>query len=178
MPEILLPPSHQSFFFLHLPAVSAFSCSICHFSYVTAIINSSIRFPPLCAHLSPLPGHVCPSLADFLFVSPILASKPTPNTSACTLLTQVFFLHQCVTLSSRRRPADLLWHPRWRRPRRQPRLGWGKRDGEGGLWGRRLHSTQNHGRRLWHFSCCTHVTTGSNSYNLNICKVKNIKTIV
>lgn len=91
MPENLLPHSYHSFFFLYLPAVSAFPCSMCHFLYVTTIINSSIHFPLLCSHLSPHPGHVLPSLTDFLFVSPFLPPKqlPTPLLAPCYY---VFFL--------------------------------------------------------------------------------------
>lgn len=42
----------------------------------------------LCPHLSPHPGHVCPSLTVFPSVSPPLPPNPLPT----TLLTQVFLL--------------------------------------------------------------------------------------
>lgn len=147
MPEILLQHSLSVFitFFLLLSAVFALSCSICHFLMPPPLLTTpSFLLSSALALLSPLPGLVLPSFPDFLLLCH-LSCLPS-HTSAYTLLS-CFSPHRCVKLSSRRRLAGLLWHPWWRKPRWQYRLGGGERDGEAGVWRRRLRTSQNHGKR-------------------------------
>lgn len=138
----MLPISH----FLFSPIVFATLCFFLFhlpFLYAIAIINSSIlSLSPALTLLHFLDTSILHS-PSFSFSVTFLASHPTSN----NLLTLYYLRPSLSYIFCRWRPADLLWHSGWRRSRRQYRLGGGKGDGEAGMWGRWLYTSQNHGKR-------------------------------
>lgn len=139
----MLPISHFLFFSPLFLLLSAFSYSTCHFCMpLPSLTAPSFLSPP---HSPCFTSWTHPSFIPqvSLSLSPFL-----PPTQLPTPLLTLYYLRPSLSyIFCRWRPAGFLWHSGWRRSRRQYRLGGGKGDGEAGMWGRWLYTSQNHGKR-------------------------------